>query len=122
MRDKERINKDSYVIKNGHIDCKKDTYDIFQNILATLINNDLEYLTRKDYYKYFKWEVDGKLAVSYERKNNYSLKNYISYISIPTRILVSSGLVFLQQLLEKITCLDTGVIYVCYLLQITKKR
>ena len=30
VRDKEGINKDSYVIKNGHIDCTKDTYEIFQ--------------------------------------------------------------------------------------------
>ena len=38
MRDKEEINKDSYVIKNGHIDCTKDTYEIFQQTLATAIN------------------------------------------------------------------------------------
>ena len=37
MRDKEEFNKDSYVIKNGHIDCTKDTYEIFQKTLATQI-------------------------------------------------------------------------------------
>ena len=30
MRDKEGYNKDSYVIKNGHKDCTKDTYEMFQ--------------------------------------------------------------------------------------------
>ena len=29
MRDKEGYNEDSYVIKNGHIDCTKDKYEIF---------------------------------------------------------------------------------------------
>ena len=39
MRDKEGYNKDSYVIKNGHIDCTKDTNEIFQRTIATPINN-----------------------------------------------------------------------------------
>ena len=30
MRDKEGYNKDSYVIKNEHKDCTKDTYEMFQ--------------------------------------------------------------------------------------------
>ena len=39
MRDKEGYNKDSYVIKNNHIDCTKDTYEICQRIITTPINN-----------------------------------------------------------------------------------
>ena len=58
----------SYVIKNGHIDHKKDTYETFQHTLATPINNDLEYLMRKDYFLYLKWKVDGKLELRYEEK------------------------------------------------------
>ena len=68
MRDEEGYNKDSYVIKNGHIDCTKDTYEIFQQTLATQINNDLEYLMREDYSLYFKRKDDGKVIVSYEKK------------------------------------------------------
>ena len=37
MRDKEGIDKDSYVIKNGHIDCTKDTYEIFQKTERRLL-------------------------------------------------------------------------------------
>ena len=65
---KDGYNKDSYVIKNGHIDCTKDTYEILQKTLATPINKDLEYLMREDYCLYFKWKEDGKVVVSYEKK------------------------------------------------------
>ena len=44
MRNKDGKNITSYVIKNGHIDHKKDTYEIFQQTLATTLNNDLQYL------------------------------------------------------------------------------
>ena len=63
MRNKDGKNITSYVIKNGHIDYKKDIYDIFQQTLATPINNDLKYLMRKDYCLYLKWKKDGKLEV-----------------------------------------------------------
>ena len=101
MRDKEGINKDSYVIKHCHIDWTKDTYEIFQKILATPISNDLEYLMREGYCLYIKWKKDGNLVVSYETKDNESLNNYISYISIPTRILISGDLVFFATIVGK---------------------
>ena len=57
MRDKEGYNKDSYVIKNGHKDCTKDTYEMFQKIVSP-INIDLKYLMNKNNYLYFKWDKD----------------------------------------------------------------
>ena len=101
MRYEKGYNKDSYVIKNGHIDCTKDTYEIFQQTLATQINNDLEYLMREDYSLYFKRKDDGKLIVSYEKKDNELLTNYISCISIPTRILISGDLAFFATIVGK---------------------
>ena len=68
MRDEKGSNKDSYVIKNGDIDCTKDTYEIFQQTLATQINNDLEYLMREDYSLYLKRKEDGKLIVSHKKR------------------------------------------------------
>ena len=67
MRNIDGTNITSYVIKNCHIDHKKDTYKIFQETLATPLNNDLEYLIRKYYCLYFKWKEDGKLEVTYEQ-------------------------------------------------------
>ena len=125
MRNKDGKNITSYVIKNGHIDQKKDTNEIFQQTLATPLNNDLEYLMRKDYSLYFKRKEDGKLSVAYEEKND-SLSNYVSYVSIRLRILISGDLAFLQQLLVKTIRLGNGVISACYLqlngkIVITKK-
>ena len=61
MRNIDGKNIISYVIKNGYIDHKKDTFEIFQQTLATPLNNDLECLMRKYYCLYFKWKEDGKL-------------------------------------------------------------
>ena len=115
MRNKDGKNMTSYVIKNGHIDHKKDTYEIFQHTLATPLNNDLEYLRRKDYCLYFKWKEDGKLEVSYEEKDNDSLSNYVSHVSIPLRILISGDLAFFATVVGKKICLESGVIGASYL-------
>ena len=101
MRDEEGYNKDSYVIKNGHIDCTKDTYKIFQKTLASPINKDLEYLMREDYCLYFKRKEDGNLVVSYERKDTESLTNYRSYVIVPIRILISGDLAFFATIVGK---------------------
>ena len=79
MRNIDGKNIISYVIKNGYIDHKKDTFEIFQQTLATPLNNYLEYLMRKDYCLHFKWKEDGKLEVVYEEKDIDSLSNYFSY-------------------------------------------
>ena len=115
MRNKDGKNMTSYVIKNGHIDHKKDTYEIFQHILATPLTNDLEYLIQKDYCIYFKWKENGKLEVSYEEKNNDSLSNYVSHVSIPLSILISSDLVFFATVVGRKKRLENGVIGASYL-------
>ena len=94
MRDKEGYNIDSYVIKNGHIYFTKDTYEIFQRTTSTPISNHLKYLMYDNYYLYFKWKEDAILEISYEELNNDSLSNYISFISVPIIILVSSNFLF----------------------------
>ena len=68
MRDKEGYNKDSCVIKNGHIYYTKDIYEIFQQTIATPINDHLKYLMHDNYCSYFKLEEDGILEISYEGK------------------------------------------------------
>ena len=101
MRNKDGKNIISYVIKNGHIDHKKDTYQIFHQTLATPLNNDLDYLMRKYYCLYFKLIEDGKLEVAYKNKNYDLLSNYVSYVSAPLNFLISGDLTFLQHLLAK---------------------
>ena len=69
-----------------------------------------------NYYLYFKWKEDGILEIPYEEKSNDSLSNYKSFISVPTRILVSGDLELFANIVRKIICLDTDVIDICYLL------
>ena len=114
MRNKDGKNIISYVIKNGHIDHKKDTYQIFHQTLATPLNNDLDYLMRKYYCLYFKLKEDGKLEVAYEEEN-YSLSNYVSYAFVPLRILISGDLAFFATVVGKKICLERGVIGASYL-------
>jgi len=71
-------------------------------------------------------EKYGKLEVAYEKKDNDSLSNYISYVSVPFKKLIYGDLAFLQQLLAKKICLENGIIGACYLqlngkIVITKK-
>ena len=94
LRDKEGYNKDSCVIKKGHIDWTKDAYEIFQRTIANPINNRLKYLMHDNYCLYFKWEENGILEMSYKEKNNDSLSHYISFKSFPTKLLVSGYLAF----------------------------
>ena len=56
---------------------------------------------RKYHCLYLKWKEDGKLEVAYEEKDNDSLSNYVSYVSIPLRILILGDSAFLQQLMAK---------------------
>ena len=68
LRNKEGYNKDSYVIKNGHIYCIKDKYKIFQKWIASPIKKDLKYLMEETVCLYLKWNNDIKLDISYEKK------------------------------------------------------
>ena len=48
-----------------------------------------------NYCLYFKWKEDGNVEISYDEKSSDSLSNYISFISVPTRIIVSGDLAFI---------------------------
>ena len=37
-----RYHKDTIIFKNGHIDCKKDTYDMLLNTIGPLSNNSMK--------------------------------------------------------------------------------
>ena len=50
-----------------------------------------------NYCLYFKLKAEnGILEILYEEKNNDSVSNYTSFISVPTRIFVSDNFVFLM--------------------------
>ena len=51
-------------------------------------------MIHNNYCLYFKWKEDGILEILYKEHNNDSFSNYTSFISVPTRILVSGDLAF----------------------------
>ena len=69
---------------------------------------------RKDYSLYFKWKKNGKLEVVYEEKDNDLLSNYVSYVSIPLRILISGDLFFFAIVVGKKICMENDVIGAIY--------
>ena len=48
---------------------------------------------------YFKWNGDGRIDISYKKKDNDSLSSYVSFMFLSTRILDSCDLAFLLRLL-----------------------
>ena len=46
-------------------------------------------------------EKDGKLKVAYEEKDNDSLSNYVPYVSVSLRILISDDLAFFTTVVKK---------------------
>ena len=44
IRDQNKVIIDSFVVKVGHIDCKKDTYEVLKNTIAPDLDNDLKEL------------------------------------------------------------------------------
>ena len=55
-----------------------------------------------NYCLYFQWQEDCILEILYEKKNDDSLSNYISFISVPIRILVSDDLAVFATILWEI--------------------
>ena len=88
----------SYVIKNAHIDCDHDTYDVLNNSIVKPINDGMKILMNKDMFVYLLWNEDGKLTVQYSTKNDINESSYMKVIETSTRLLISGDLAFLQLL------------------------
>ena len=81
------------MIKNWHLDCIKDKYEIFQN------NNwisDQQWLKILDALNCLKMV---NLILLF-KKVNISLSSYVAVISVPTRILVSGDLAYFATILK----------------------
>ena len=50
-------NIDSYVIKNAHIDCEKDTYDGLNDPIIKPLNDEMKSLM-KEYIYFYMWNED----------------------------------------------------------------
>ena len=58
----------SYVIKNAHIDCDHDTYDVLNKSIVKPINDNMKTLMNKDMFVFLLWNKEDKLLYSIQRK------------------------------------------------------
>ena len=84
----------SYVIKNAHIDCDHDTYDVLNNSIVKPINDGMKILMNKDIFVYLLWNEDNKLTIYYSTIDDINESSYMKVIEIFTRLLISGDLAF----------------------------
>ena len=83
-----------YVIKNVHIDCDHDTYDVLNKSFVKPINDDMKLLMNKDMFVFLLWNEDNKLTIQYSTKDYCNESSYVKMIQISTRLVISGDLVF----------------------------
>eukprot|EP00978_Attheya_sp_CCMP212_P025588 scaffold82537_cov26-Attheya_sp.AAC.1 len=99
IRGDEEKKLDSFVVKIGHIDCKKDTYDVLQRSVAGPINIGMRILQEAGCIHINYCEVTKKcfvIAASAWVSNRETLT-----WSLPIRILISGDLAFFAAVLGK---------------------
>ena len=92
----------SYVIKNAHIDCDHDTYDVLNKSIVEPINDDMKLLMNKDMFVFLLWNEDNKLTIQYSTKDYCNESSYVKVIQISIRLLISGDLVFFATVIGKV--------------------
>ena len=92
----------SYVIKNAHIDCDKDTYDHLNNSTVKPLNEEIKILMNKDIFLFFIWNEDKKIIIKYSQEENINKSSYNKIIQIKTRLLISGDLAFFATVVGKV--------------------
>jgi len=92
----------SYVIKNTHIDCDHDTYDVWSKSIVKPINDDMKTLMNKDMFVFLLWNEDDKLTIQYSTKDDCNESSYLKVIQISTRLLIAGDLAFFATVVGKV--------------------
>ena len=92
----------SYVIKNAHIDCEKDTYDVLNDSIVKPLNEEMKLLMEKDMFVYFMWDEDKKLTIKYSKEGDINKSIYKKVIQIKTRLLISGDLAYFATIVGKV--------------------
>ena len=102
MRDTLFNKLKSYVIKNAHIDCEKDTYDVLNDSIVKPLNEEMKLLMEKDMFVYFMWNEDKKFIIKYSKEGDINKPIYRKGIQIKTRLLISGDLAFFATVVGKV--------------------
>ena len=92
----------SYVIKNAHIDCDKDTYDILDESIMTPLNEEMKIIMNKDMFVFFMWNEENKLVIEYSKEDDINKSSFNNIIQIPTCILISGDWEFFATVVGKV--------------------
>ena len=92
----------SYVIKNAHIDCDKDTYDVLNNSIVKPLNEEIKLLINKFMFVFFMWNEDKKLIIKYSKEVDINKPRYKKIIQIKARLLISRDLAFFATIVGKV--------------------
>ena len=60
----------------------------------------MKIIINKDMFIFFMWDNNNKLIIIYSKKDDINESSFKEIIIVPTRILISGDLEFLQRLLE----------------------
>ena len=115
MRDIYFNKLNSYVIKNAHIDCDKDAYDVLNDSIVKPLNEEMKLLMKKDMCAYFMWNENEKLIITYSKKEDINKSIYKQIVQIKPRFLISGDLAFFVTVVGKRwICQVVGVIGIIY--------
>ena len=71
----------SCVIKNTHIDCDKDIYDVLNDSIVKPLNEEMKLLMKKYMFVYFMWNEDKKLIIKYSKEEDINKPIYKKIIN-----------------------------------------
>jgi hypothetical protein len=90
---------DSMVMKVGHIDCTKDTYDILKSSVAGPLNESIEEVVKSGALDLIR---DGDGSLSCRMKNNEHDLPLTVISSLPIRVFVTGDLAYFAAILGKV--------------------
>jgi hypothetical protein len=87
------------VMKVGHIDCMKNTYDILESSVAGPLNKSIEEVVKSGALQLIR-EQDGNLYCSMKNDDDQSLLTIIT--NLPIRVFVTGDLAYFAAILGKV--------------------
>ncbi len=98
LRDEDGKQVDSMVMKVGHIDCTKDTYDILKSSVAGPLNKSIEEVVKSGALQLIR-EQDGNLSC---RMKNDGEESLTIITNLPIRVFVTGDLAYFAAILGKV--------------------
>ena len=93
-------NLNSYVIKNVHIDCEKNAYDVLNISIVKPLNDEMKIIMNEDIC-FLMWNEDKKVILKYSKSEDINESNFRSVIKIRTGVLISGDQAYFSTVVGK---------------------